>query len=102
MSDENPNPNQYPLGEPSVLDYVKSLFRFGDGERIEIPLEEKVEGIQTLQPSGDVQSEPLLADEPSTFPLQPSRPFPWRSLFALGLALIAQGTFEPPHANSEI
>jgi len=38
MSDENPNPNQYPLGEPSVLDYVKSLFRFGDGERLEIPL----------------------------------------------------------------
>ena len=39
MSNENPNPdlNQYPLGEPSVLDYVKSLFRFGDGQRIQIP-----------------------------------------------------------------
>ncbi|HJS20383.1 MAG TPA: glycosyltransferase family 39 protein [Anaerolineales bacterium] len=37
MGDENQNPNQYPLGEPSVLDYVKSLLRFGNGERIRIP-----------------------------------------------------------------
>src|SRR5262245_12866837 len=37
MSDEHQNPNQYPLGEPSVLDYVKSLLRFGNGEQIQVP-----------------------------------------------------------------
>jgi hypothetical protein len=37
MSNENRNSNPHPLGEPSVLDYVKSLFRFGNAERIQIP-----------------------------------------------------------------
>ena len=29
------------LEEPSVLDYVKSLLRFGNGERIQIPEDEE-------------------------------------------------------------
>ena len=37
MSDETPNSNQPPVQEPSVLDYFKSLFRFGKGERIQLP-----------------------------------------------------------------
>ena len=47
MGDENQTPNRYPLGEPSVLDYVKSLLRFGDGERIRIPEFVEEEGQQT-------------------------------------------------------
>lgn len=110
MSDENPNPNQYPLGEPSVLDYVKSLFRFGNGERIQIPsfVEEESRSAQSIltQPEGLVVTEdhPLeqVQTELSPFRLPPSSftPFPWRSLLAFGVALIAQKTFEPPHAGA--
>ncbi len=117
MSDENRNSSQYPLGEPSVLDYVKSLFRFGDGERIEIPFEEEfliddeVEERQSSvveTPIGDIQSEPSFVELPST-DLQPTpegiegrpfTPFPWRSLIAFTLALIGQQTFEPPHTTA--
>ena len=42
MSDDVEKPE--PLKEPSVLDYVKSLFRFGNGKSIQIPME------QTLSP----------------------------------------------------
>jgi hypothetical protein len=123
MSDENPNPNQDPLGEPSVLDYFKSLFRSGNGKRIRVPFEKEalVEGnveerqslmIETplLQPIDDVQLEPSFLETPST-DLQPSpeiredrplTPFPWRSLLALVLALIAQSTFEPPHLSATL
>ncbi len=112
MSDENPNPNRYPLGEPSVLDYVKSLLHFGNGERVESPFEGKVEGKPTLvaeapvsQPLGDVQLEPLSGEaastelEPSPFLLPPSTVFPWRSVLALGLALIGQLILEPSTGN---
>ncbi|HSK87942.1 MAG TPA: glycosyltransferase family 39 protein, partial [Anaerolineales bacterium] len=74
MSDEHPNPNQYPLGEPSVLDYVKSLFR-----------SEKVEAVSPVE---------TIEDKPLT-------PFPWRVLLAFGLAVIGQIMFEPPHARTE-
>ncbi len=37
----NKIPSQYPLGEPSVLDYVKSLLHLGSGERIRIPAEDR-------------------------------------------------------------
>jgi hypothetical protein len=74
MSDQHPNPNQYPLGEPSVLDYVKSLFR---SEKVEV-----VSSVETIE------------DKPLT-------PFPWRVLLAFGLALIGQIMFEPPHARTE-
>src|SRR5512138_2997430 len=81
MSGENSNPNQYPLGEPSVLDYVKSLFHFGNGERLEIP---------SLQTGVEAQSEPAAAQAASVLP--------WRSLLALGLALSAQSALE--HSQS--
>jgi hypothetical protein len=74
MSDEHPNPNQYPLGEPSVLDYVKALFR-----------SEKVEAVSSVE----------------TIEVKPLTPFPWRVLLAFGLALIGQIMFEPPHARTE-
>jgi hypothetical protein len=92
MSDEHPNPNQYPLGEPSVLDYVKSLFHFGNEQGIEtsseqqVPVEEKVEETPVVE---------VLEDKASA-------PFPWRSLLAFGFALIGQRSFEPPHTGTEI
>ncbi|MEP7133522.1 MAG: glycosyltransferase family 39 protein [Chloroflexota bacterium] len=92
MSDETQPPDQTPIQEPSVLDYLKSLFRFGKGERIQLP--EFVEEEQPLAISG----QPLaVSDQPATF--QPSNLqtlFPWRSLLALGFALLGQKLFEPP------
>ena len=77
MNDDLKKPD--PLEEPSVLDYVKSLFRFGNGERIRIPfeqenlLDEEVEKKQSLfevtprlQPLDDVQLEPSFVEAPST------------------------------------
>jgi NADH:ubiquinone oxidoreductase subunit 6 (subunit J) len=120
MSDEKPTPSQYPLGEPSVLDYVKSLFRSGNGERIRLPfdeetlVDEEVEGRPFLfrdrpvaEPTTDVRYEPSFWEATST-ELQPVpeegriTPFPWRSLLALMLALAAQSTFEPPHTTTEL
>ena len=97
MSNENPNPNRYPLGEPSVLDYVKSLFRFRNGERIRIPefVEEEEFLGSGLQPSvTDLQ---WVEAQPATVrPSNLSPVFPWRSALAFFLALIGQQLFEPP------
>ena len=65
MGNENQNPNQYPLGEPSVLDYVKSLLRFGNGERIRIPavVEEEQPSAKSGQLSAaDTQLEEIETD----------------------------------------
>jgi len=92
MSDETQNPNQSPQPEPSVLDYLKSLFRFGSGERIQLP--DFVDEEQQLAVSG----QPLVSsDQPATFkPSNIQTPFPWRSVLALLLALLGQKLFEPP------
>ena len=104
MSNENLNPNQYPLGEPSVLDYVKSLFRFRNGERIRIPefVEEEELSAAGYQPSAmdvqiEAQPEIVVATQPATFQLTnlPTA-FPWRSVLAFFLALVGQRLFEPP------
>ncbi len=110
MSNENPNPNQYPLGEPSVLDYVKSLFRFGNGDRIHVPefVEEEQSAVSSQQSATDLQiaktqPEVIIATEPETF--QPSNvptAFPWRSFLAFFLALIGQRLFEPPATNAPL
>lgn len=102
MSSENQNPNQYPLGEPSVLDYVRSLLRFGNGERIQIPsfveeerasvqAQEFVTGIATQEVRQDV-----ILTQSAAQPISVSTPFPWRSLLAVILAILGQRLFEPP------
>ncbi|MCI0554360.1 MAG: glycosyltransferase family 39 protein [Anaerolineae bacterium] len=104
-----------PLEEPSVLDYVKSLFRFGNGERIQIPsfVEAEQEESQPapftltqpeIIPASEqrLQSFDKIQDEPSPFTPHPSTPFPWRSLFALFLALLGQNFFEPPQTSLSI
>src|SRR5687767_14963787 len=104
MSDELENLSQPPLQEPSVLDYVRSLFRFGGAERIQIP--EFVEEAQELKSDEIVieESEDLkVSSGPSLRSFQLfETPFPWRSLLALLLALIAQRTFEPPHESTPL
>ena len=117
MREEKQNPDQYPLGEPSVLDYVKSLLHLGSGERIRIPEEDlsPVIGEQLLEekpvtmspqvaaaalPVVEVEAipavEPELAVQESASTVPPAGPFPWRSLLALFLGLIGQRLFEPP------
>jgi hypothetical protein len=105
MSNENQNPNQYPLGEPSVLDYVKSLFRFGNGERIQIPefVEEEQriavrdQQLATNTKVMEARPEVTVAAQPETFqPYNVPTAFPWHSLLAFLLALIGQRLFEPP------
>ena len=105
MTDNPQQQGPIPQDEPSVLDYLKSLFRFGKGERIRLP--EVVEEGQPLAISDQllvvveqsVESQPLdqAQDKPSTFQsANVQTPFPWRSFVALMLALIGQKLFEPP------
>jgi len=88
LQPQAPTPQQ----EPSVLDYLKSLFRFGSGEWIQLP--DFVDEEQQLAVSG----QPLVSsDQPATFkPSNIQTPFPWRSVLALLLALLGQKLFEPP------
>src|SRR5215211_9469652 len=89
------------LEEPSVLDYVKSLFRFGNGERIRIPGEENIlikepsperrafiTEAPVLQPVDDVRQDLSFVEAPSTEAQPAPPPFPWRSLLAFLLAWI--------------
>ncbi len=82
--------------EPSVLDYVKSIFR---GKPIKIPAAD--ESALPSQPLVEQPLEqPVMADEqaaPAPAPEVPARRFtlPWRSLLALGLAMAAQISLEP-------
>ena len=92
---QDPNPQQ----EPSVLDYLKSLFRFGSGERIQLPDFVEEEQVAVSGQPLAVSDQPLEL-QPSSPLLHPSNaPFPWRSLVALILALLGQKLFEPPPTN---
>ncbi|PWB71107.1 MAG: hypothetical protein C3F07_15105 [Anaerolineales bacterium] len=102
MSDEPQRPEQQ---EPSVLDYVKSLFRFG-GERIRLPDSSQQLAVSDERSAVISQPEELQSTvESETFQpsnLQPVTQFPWRSLLALLFALIGQSTFEPPPTTSPL
>lgn len=89
MNNENNDRDQAPIQEPSVLDYVKSLFRFGKGERIQLP-----DFVEEDKPS-DVRGQPE-ASRSLVSRLKSLLSFPWRSLLALLIALIGQRFFEPP------
>ena len=101
---------QPPLDEPSVLDYLKSLFR---GGRVQIPGFAEEEKSSTandqperLQPPVSDLDSLLAADsdplsttvslQPPETKVEPPSPFPWSSLFALFLALAGQWLLEPP------
>lgn len=97
MNEESPN--QKPSEEPSVLDYVKSLFRFGKGERIQIPDFAAEADSSPLEASSPAQ--PPASSDASTWlsASQPDSPFPWRSLLAVFFAFTGQFFFEPPAAT---
>ncbi|RIK31578.1 MAG: hypothetical protein DCC56_05185 [Anaerolineae bacterium] len=88
MNDESHEQN--PSNEPSVLDYVKSLFR--PGKRIQIP-----EFADDAKPSGEPADEP-----PASSDIQPDSAFPWKSLLAVLLACAGQFFFEPPAATKGV
>jgi len=77
--------------EPTVLDFIKSLFR---GKLLAIPVLQETPAI-SQPPIDALQEQPELvaeqsapAQEPHNLP--PRIKLPWRSLLALGLALVAQ------------
>lgn len=82
--------------EPSVLDYIKSLFR---GKPLSIPSPE--DAAEVLQPAVEpLQEQPVELDQSPAPAATPGRrslgfPLPWRSLLALGIALAAQISLQP-------
>lgn len=75
------------MQEPSVLDYLKSKLNPWSRQKVEIP---------DLAPEApEVPS----GEQPPSEPEQPGPAFPWRSLAALSLALVAQSALEPPAAQ---
>ncbi|MFT3890407.1 MAG: glycosyltransferase family 39 protein [Anaerolineales bacterium] len=97
-----------PPEEPSVLDYVKSLFRFGREARIQIPAfveEETPTNVQELVPAGSSDLQPFETAQDKPANLEPANlltPFPWRSLLALLLALIGQKLFDASVLNVKL
>jgi hypothetical protein len=72
------------MEEPSVLDYLKSKLKFWKrGEQIEIPV------LEPAAPAPETVPGPQLVAAVRAFQ------WPWRSLLALGLALVGQRLFEP-------
>ena len=105
---ENQHREQSPFDEPSVLDYFKSLFRFG-GKGTAFSDEQGTADNQQLAVSDEVlaidvePAQPQPTDKPETFQPSKIQPlFPWRSLLALLFALIGQFTFEPPPTTSPL
>ena len=111
MSNETQPPDQPPLQEPSVLDYVKSILRFGGAEKIQLPsfVEEEKPFAGSGQPLAvggqpeEIPSDKAAISQTATFqPSNLSTAFLWRSLLALFLALIGQYTFEPPLTSAPL
>jgi len=99
MTDELQQPEEK-QEEPSVLDYFKSLFRFG-GERIQLADSDQPLAIsdELIADNSQVEESQPSEVHPSSFKIHP---FPWRSLLALLFALIGQNTFEPPPTTSPL
>lgn len=75
------------MEEPSILDYLKSKLNPWSREKIEIslPADDESAGLADVPAPGET---PARAAAPFNFP--------WRSLAALALALVAQSLLEPP------
>lgn len=83
------------MNEPTVLDYFKSIFK--DWKSFTSFLHAwagRVDTAQMVEVPAAVET-PLAEVEPLTINNHPSATFPWRSLLALGLALLGQRFFEP-------
>ena len=88
--------------EPSILDYLRSRLKFWErGEKISIPAEPDARKSRFVVAPAVQPEHAVLPDEhvsrdgpPSKIASQPNR-WPWRSLLALIIALVAQRTWEP-------
>lgn len=82
--------------EPTVLDYIKSKLRFWEAPAAPTAAEQLEAGatpeVEQLPP---VEEAAPLEVTPPPPPPRPARPFPWRTLLAFGLGLLAQLTLEP-------
>jgi len=91
--------------EPSVLDYLKSKLKFWEHEKkIEIPAESEPPKKTPIGASQVVELEPavlpgelgeMAMEKPPREKLAEPNHWPWRSLLALAIALLAQRTWEP-------
>ncbi len=89
------------MQEPSVLDFVKSIFKDWDSFSNFIrSLWDAHRREEINQALAEEIREP--ESQPATAPVISAAigHFPWRPLFVLGLALIAQSMFEPPNVNT--
>lgn len=99
MSDDSklPTPDSQ-QEEPTVLDLYKSVFKNWSSffnflaSTFDTARRERIN--RSLAEQQAVIVEPV--PEPSTFNLQPITKSPWRALFGLGFALLAQRVLEPP------
>lgn len=97
MNEDSQDPRLDSPQEPSVLDYLKSRLSFGRGERIKIP----------ALPESPVEP-PASSEDASSSPSGQSAfqnaltASPWRSLLALGLALLGQSFYEPPATSPAV
>lgn len=96
MAEPSPQ-NPLPTQEPSVLDYVKSLFRFEGADRIQLP------GMIEEERSAQLQIPPSpVSESQAPSPNSQISPFPWRSLLSFFLALLGQRLFEPPATTAPL
>ena len=96
--------------EPTVLDYFKSIFKdwqsFAAFLRAWADRADTTQLVETSAPESETPPAAANAESPIPNPqlpiTNPQLPttFPWRSLLALLLALLAQRTFEPPDQNA--
>lgn len=70
------------MEEPSVLDYIKSRFKWWGKEKIDIPAESSA-----LEPGNHIEND------------SKQRKIPWRSILGLLLVLAGQRSFEPPNRD---
>lgn len=84
------------MEEPSVLDYLKSKINPRSHKKISIPLLEPSE-----ESNGEESWEEIEEDFITPEPREKSS-FPWRSILALTLAVLAQFVLEPPVKNINV
>src|SRR5688572_19839398 len=82
------------MNEPSVLDYLKSIFKSGETFRNFVKAVFERRDTTQIMESEAIASEPVAVVERA--PLFGFFTFPWLTLFVLLLALAGQKTFEPP------
>ena len=87
------------MTEPTVLDYVKSIFKDWNSFAAFLRAwSDRTDTTSLVEMSAPVvEAEPESAEPPADSH-QLSTTFPWRSLLALSLALMAQRSFEPPQS----